>query len=142
MLDLAWRPRAQLDRESIAIYLGLERGMPQAALDAIKGIDAALETVRTFPDAGGHFTDDHLEHEYRTTLAGPYIIYYRYNATTLTVYRIMHQRQSIDTYSLIEYLHSIQNQYRLPSYNSKTVDLNQLSTDQTRKNMNQKLGKP
>ena len=58
MLDLAWRPRAQLDRESIAIYLGLERGMPQAALDAIKGIDAALETVRTFPDAGGHFTDD------------------------------------------------------------------------------------
>ena len=98
MLDLAWRPRAQLDRESIAIYLGLERGMPQAALDAIKDIDAALETVRTFPDAGGH-----LEHEYRTTLAGPYIIYYRYNATTLTVYRIMHQRQSIDTYSLIEY---------------------------------------
>ncbi len=71
MLDLAWRPRAQLDRESIAIYLGLERGMPQAALDAIKGIDAALETVRTFPDVGGHFTDDHLEHEYRTTLAGP-----------------------------------------------------------------------
>ena len=103
MLDLAWRPRAQLDRESIAIYLGLERGMPQAALDAIKDIDAALETVRTFPDMGGHFTDDHLEHEYRTTLAGPYIIYYRYNATTLTVYRIMHQRQSIDTYSLIEY---------------------------------------
>jgi len=103
MLDLAWRPRAQLDRESIAIYLGLERGMPQAALDAIKGIDAALETVRTFPDAGGHFTDDHLEHEYRATLAGPYIIYYRYNAITLTVYRIMHQRQSIDTYSLIEY---------------------------------------
>ena len=142
MLDLAWRPRAQLDRESIAIYLGLERGMPQAALDAIKGIDAALETVRTFPDAGGHFTDDHLEHEYRTTLAGPYIIYYRYNATTLTVYRIMHQRQSIDTYSLIEYQHSIQNQYRLPRYNSKTVDLNQPSTDQTRKNMNQKLGKP
>ena len=88
MLDLAWRPRAQLDRESIAIYLGLERGMPQAALDAIKGIDAALETVRTFPDVGGHFTDDHLEHEYRTTL---------------TVYRIMHQRQSIDTCSLIEY---------------------------------------
>ena len=39
----------------------------------------------------------------RTTLVGPYIIYYRYNATTLTVYRIMHQRQSIDTCSLIEY---------------------------------------
>lgn len=103
MLDLAWHPRAQLDRESITIYLGLERGMPQAALDAVKGIDAALEMTRTFPDTGGHFTDDHLEHEYRAILSGPYIIYYRYNAITLTVYRIMHQRQSIDTYSLIEY---------------------------------------
>lgn len=103
MLDLAWRPRAQLDRESIAIYLGLERGMPQAALDAIKGIDAALETVRTFPDAGGHFTDDHLEHEYRTTLAGPYIIYYllqRHHAYGVPPHA---QRQSIDTCSLIEY---------------------------------------
>ena len=77
---------------------GVHRHLPRP-----RGIDAALETVRTFPDAGGHFTDDHLEHEYRTTLAGPYIIYYRYNAATLTVYRIMHQRQSIDTYSLIEY---------------------------------------
>ena len=111
-IEERYRPEALTAEESDArmaeIFkvwglLGLERGMPQAALDAIKGIDAALETVRTFPDVGGHFTDDHLEHEYRTTLAGPYIIYYRYNATTLTVYRIMHQRQSIDTYSLIEY---------------------------------------
>ena len=75
MLDLAWRPRAQLDRESIAIYLGLERGMPQAALDAIKGIDAALETVRNFQDVGVQFKDDHLEHENRTTIGGTYIIY-------------------------------------------------------------------
>lgn len=103
MLDLAWRPRAHLDRESIAIYLGHERRAPQAALDAIKAIDAAVDMARTFPDAGGHFTDDHLEHEYRTILAGSYIIYYRYNATTLTIYRIMHQRQNVDAYSLIEF---------------------------------------
>ena len=107
MLDLAWRPRAQLDRESIAIYLGLERGMPQAALDAIKGIDAALETVRTFPDAGGHFTDDHLEHEYRTRMLEKWKRAFTSCPSgrwqTDTVYRIMHQRQSIDTYSLIEY---------------------------------------
>lgn len=103
MLDIEWRPRAHLDRESIAIYLGMERGAPQAALDAIRAIDEALETVRRFPDSGGHFTDDHLEHEYRTTLAGSWRIFYRYNTQVLTVYRIMHQRQNIDTYSLIEF---------------------------------------
>lgn len=103
MLDLEWRPRAHLDRESIAIYLGHERRAPQAALDTMRAIDAALDMVRTFPDAGGHFADDHLEHEYRTTLAGSYIIYYRHNARKLTVYRIMHQRQNMDTYSLTEF---------------------------------------
>ena len=77
--------------------------MPQAALDTMKSIDAALDMACRFPDAGGHFTDDHLEHEYRTALAGAYTIYYRFNAETLTVYRILHQRQNIDTYSFIEY---------------------------------------
>lgn len=103
MLDLQWRPRAHLDRESIAIYLGVERGNPQAALRTISAIDGAIDVARRFPDSGGHYADDHLEHEYRTTLAGSYIIAYRYDATTLTVYRIMHQRQNIDTYSLIEF---------------------------------------
>ncbi len=55
MLELAWRPRAHLDRESIAIYLGLECKNPQAALAAIQRIDAAIEHARSFPDAGGRF---------------------------------------------------------------------------------------
>lgn len=103
MLDLEWRPRAHLDRESIAIYLGVERGNPQAAIDAMRSIDGAIDRVRRFPDSGGHYTDVHLDHEYRTALASPYRIFYRYNAKTLTVYRIMHQRQNIDTYSLVEF---------------------------------------
>lgn len=103
MLEVQWRPRAHLDRESIAIYLGVERQNPKAALAAINGIDAAIDRARRFPDAGGHFTDDHLEHEYRTVLAGPYIVYYRYTSSTLTVYRIMHQRQNMDTYSLTDF---------------------------------------
>ena len=103
MLEVDWRPRAHLDRESIAIHIGLEQHNPQAARDVMRSIDAAIDWARRFPDAGGHFSDDHLEHEYRTVLANPYTIYYRYNATTLTVYRIMHQRRNIDTFSLVEY---------------------------------------
>lgn len=103
MLDLAWRPRAHLDRESIAIYLGLERKSPQAALDAIRRIDAAIERVRAFPDSGGHIHFDELQHHsYRTIHANPYTVYYRFDATTLTVCRILHQRQNLNTYTLID----------------------------------------
>lgn len=102
-LELEWRPRAHLDRESIAIYLGIERKSPQSALRAIERIDAALERVRLFPDSGGRFRVDQLaHHDYRTALADPYIIFYRFDETTLTVYRVLHQRQDIDTYAMVE----------------------------------------
>ncbi len=101
-LTLQWRPRAELDRESIAIYLGIERKNPSAALKAVKTIDAALERACLFPDSGGRFRMDQLEHrEYRTALANPYTVFYRFDAETLTVYRILHQRQDIDTYAMI-----------------------------------------
>ncbi|WP_418831409.1 type II toxin-antitoxin system RelE/ParE family toxin [Paraeggerthella sp.] len=103
MLDLAWRPRAHLDRESIAIYLGLECKNPQAAFATTRRIDAAIKYARSFPDAGGRFAIERLDHgEYRAVLANPYIVYYRFDNATLTVYRILHQRQSIDTYSLVD----------------------------------------
>lgn len=102
MLQLRWRPRAQLDRESIAIYLGVERRSPQAALNAMAVIDKALSFIRQFPDSGGFYQHDHLDREYRTMLADPYIVYYRYDAEYLTVYRILHQRQDIDVYTLID----------------------------------------
>ena len=73
MLDLAWRPRAHLDRESIAIYLGVECGNPPAALAAVQCIDAAVERARALPDAGGRFRMEGLDaKECRTVHANPY----------------------------------------------------------------------
>lgn len=103
MLKLKWRPRAHLDRESIALYLGYERKQPQAALDTIRNIDAAIDHVRSFPDSGGRFQMEELRHtEYRTIHANPYTVYYRFDETTLTVYRILHQKQEISVYSLVD----------------------------------------
>lgn len=103
MRDLMWRPRAHLDRESIAIYLGLECRNPSAALKTIESIDAAIEHVRALPDTGGRFRMDSLHaSEYRTMLANPHTIYYRFDDTTLTIYRILHQRQDIDTFALVD----------------------------------------
>lgn len=100
-LALQWRPRANLDRQSIAIYLGIECGQPQAALKAIQSIDAALEQVRRFPQLGRQFKHERLSHEYRVVTAHPYNIYYRYSEQTVTVYRILHQRQNIGDYELV-----------------------------------------
>lgn len=101
MLDLEWRPRARLDRESIAIYLGIEQQNPNVALAAIKRIDEGILFAREFPDAGGWLIRDELNNKYRTVLTSPYTIYYRFNETTLTVYRILHQHQDLDTYALV-----------------------------------------
>lgn len=104
MLELAWRPRAHLDRESIALYLGYECQAPQSALNAMRSIDAAIERVRRFPDSGGRFAMEGLHaREYRTAQASLYTVCYRYDGATLTVYRILHHRQNIDTYALIDF---------------------------------------
>ena len=100
MLALEWRPRAQLDRESIAIYLGVECGAPQSALKAIEKVDEAIERVRAFPESGRRVRAESLEHDdYRAVVAGNYIVYYRYDEETLTVYRVIHQRRDISVYT-------------------------------------------
>lgn len=102
MLDVDLLPRAELDIESIQIFLAYERRRPQAAVGAIAKIYEAIELVREFPDMGGRVHRDELENEYRTIPADPYMIYYRYDASTLTVCRVIHQRQDIDVYTLVD----------------------------------------
>ncbi len=102
-LVLEWRPRAALDRESIAIFLGIECGNPQAALSAIQRIDAAIGRIRLLPDSGGRIRFDQLANkEYRTVMANPYTIYYRFDARTVTIYRVLHQRRNLDDYAFVD----------------------------------------
>lgn len=103
MRKLAWRPRAQLDRESIAIYLGVESGNPQAALRAIKDIDETIGRIRELPEIGTPVHHDLLRNKnYRKAYASPYAIYYRFDSKTLTIYRVVHQRKEIDIYTLVD----------------------------------------
>ena len=98
MRELLWRPRAHLDRESIALYLGCECNNPKAARAAMEDIDKAIEFARQFPEAGKRFPmNDDGRSDYRRVLAGSYVVFYKYDAETLTVYRVLHQRQDIDT---------------------------------------------
>lgn len=42
-------------------------------------------------------------HEYRTAHVNPYTIYYRFDENTLTIHRVLHQRQDIDTFELVNF---------------------------------------
>lgn len=102
-LVLRWRPRAQSDKESIAIYLGAEKRSPQAVLKMLQNIDETLERLCLLPDIGGHFVSEKLSNkDYRTAVVKPYIVFYRYDAANLTVYRIIHERFNNNDYSLID----------------------------------------
>lgn len=104
MLELEYRPRAQLDKTSIAIYLGHEQQAPKAALEAIKKIDAAIDQARMFPESGSVVPTEEtpLSGEYRKVLARPYIILYRHDVKTLTVCRILHERQNLDARTIVK----------------------------------------
>lgn len=96
MHEVEWRPRAQLDRESIAIYLGLECKNPQAALSTIRMIDDAIRQAQAFPDMGRHGgLEDAAHHDYRRVLAGMYAAYYRFDSKRIVIYRVLHRRKDI-----------------------------------------------
>ncbi len=101
-LKLEWRPRANLDRQSIASYLGIEYGSPDAAVKAIASIDEAIEQIRLFPQIGKRFRHERLANEYRMVQASPYTVFYRIDGGTIVIYRILHQRQNIDEYGLVD----------------------------------------
>ena len=75
----------------------------EAVLDTIRNIDAAIDCARSFPDSEGRFQMEELRHtEYRTIHANPHTAYCRFDETTLTAYRMLHQKQEIDAYSLVD----------------------------------------
>ena len=90
-----------MDLDSIALYLGLECHAPQAARKTVRTIEEAIERVASFPESDKHLDWEGLAGSYCMTRAEPYLIFYRHNETTLTVYRVLHQRQDIDTYAIM-----------------------------------------
>ena len=104
--DVVWRPRAELDLKSIVIYIGYEQGQPQAAKRIHDSIVAAVERVRLFPEIGKRVDIEELRHgDYRYVIAGNYYVFYRYlddpGEARIAVYRVLHQRQDIDTYGFV-----------------------------------------
>lgn len=103
MLEIAFRPRAQLDLESIYLHLAMVVPSKRVADSTLEAIYASVERLSEFPEIGSVFEDADLDKPYRRMLSGPYWIYYTCSASELTIWRIFHTRQDIDDFTLIDW---------------------------------------
>lgn len=99
-----YRPRASFDLESIVIYVGEVLGMHQSAKRLFHDVVEEVNALCDMPHIGRPFFDEALERKnYRTHLVGQHRIFYSFDKETLTVWRIVHTRQDIDDYALIDW---------------------------------------
>ena len=103
MRKVFFRPRAQLDLESIFIHISTELCAPMAARNTVDQLYNAIERVSEMPTLGMVFTNEDLEHEYRRILVKNYWVYYTFDNESLTVWRIFHTRQDIATMTMVEF---------------------------------------
>ena len=105
MPSVALAPRAQLDIESIVLYLGAVCKQPEAARRIADELYGAIERLADFPLMGEPFSHDELQHDYRRVLVSGYWLYYEVSEDggEVTVRRIFHERQDIDDFALVDF---------------------------------------
>ncbi|MBQ9068094.1 MAG: type II toxin-antitoxin system RelE/ParE family toxin [Eggerthellaceae bacterium] len=104
MLEVAYRPRALFDLESIVVYIGDVLHSPSSARKTYNSIVETIAKLSETPGLGKTFADSRLEGvQYRSFLAGNYRVFYSYDATTLTVWRMLHTKQDIDDMTIVDW---------------------------------------
>ena len=104
MRRVIYRPRASFDVQSTVTYVGEVLSAPQAAKDLYEKITHAIALLAEMPDLGKPFLDRSLERQgYRSYLIDNYRILYSHSEELLVVWRIVHTRQDIDDYALVDW---------------------------------------
>lgn len=97
-------PPRGLDLESIIIYVGEVCRNPAAARQTYTSIKAAVKELCAMPTLGRPFIDEALgRRDIRSWLVGNYRVFYTYDEEFLTVRRVIHTRQDIDDFALIDW---------------------------------------
>lgn len=97
MYTIEYIPLALNDLKEIARLIAENFGSPQTAINIVKKITDAVETVRKFPYSTPLFTPlKPLTHEYRQLVVSSYSVFYWVtDATqTITVARVLHNRRN------------------------------------------------
>lgn len=100
MRTIEYRTLASIDFESAVVYIAVVLASPNAAQNTANELLSAIERVADLPESGKEFSDERLDRTYRRVLAAHHWIYYTYDADTLIVHRIFHEKQDIDAYAL------------------------------------------
>lgn len=104
MRTVRYRPRAAFDLESIVIHLGEVCQNPTLARSTYSSIVGAVQTLAQMPTMGRPFIDETItSRAYRSWLVGSYRVFYSFDAESLTVWRVIHNRQEIDDYAFVEW---------------------------------------
>lgn len=103
MLLVRYRPRADTDIESAAIFIGEVSGNPNAAKRFYDSIGDAVDRLSAMPHLGKPFADSSLNlKNYRVWNVGNYQIFYSHDDEYLTIWRVIHYRQDIDIYAFVD----------------------------------------
>lgn len=103
MREIVYRPRAACDIESIVVYLGQVLERPDAAHAWYESLGQAVDLLREMPDLGRPFDDARLVIKGRRAfLVGDHRIFYSLDDKELTVWRVLHVRQDIDDFAIID----------------------------------------
>ena len=102
MREVLVRPRAQLDIESSYLHIAVVVGSPQAAQRLVDEMYAAIESLAEMPERGERFNSTNVTNNYRRILVRNRWVYYTYDETTVTVWRVFHTSQDIDDYAIVD----------------------------------------
>lgn len=103
MRKIEMRPRAKYDLRSLVAYISYVLKQPDAARAIKEDLVSAIKALANTPTIGRVLSDKQLKTNYRSWLVGNYRIIYTCDDNTLTVWRILHVRQDIDDYDLIDF---------------------------------------
>ena len=103
MREVALRPRAAHDLESIYLYGALVLHEPQAASRLVDQLYEAFERLAEFPQMGEACDWPELENRYRRFLVGKHWVYYTFDDDALTIWRIFHAAEDIDDFALVDW---------------------------------------
>ena len=102
--QIEFRRRAAFDVESVVVYLGEVRRNPKAAKKFYAQLTKTLQLLAETPATGKPFSDEVLDNEtMRWHSSGRYKIFYTFDAETLTVWRVLHDRQDLDDFAILEF---------------------------------------
>jgi addiction module RelE/StbE family toxin len=121
MYELRINPVAKQDLFEIKEYITKELDNPTAAVNVVTNIIESYKKLKDYPMLGVELSSKiNIETDYRYLISGDYIVFYKYDAVYVSIYRILYSRRDYVKVLFNEELHSNKEQCYLLKYKNLT----------------------